>query len=214
MPFGGRRRWALGAALTGTTLLAIIYVMPTWAADVEVQMVEGSATDINSWNFNPTEVTINAGDTVTFHNTGAQQHTATSSTGTFDTGLIPPGESKTVAIAAPGTYAFVCTPHPWMKGTITVNAAAAPAAAPAPAAQPATKPAASPAAAAAPVAKPVAQALPTPTPFRLATSPATGTVAPRAGSLPMELALPLLMGGGAAALAGAGVILRSRRRRE
>src|SRR5262245_33523252 len=148
IPFGGRRRWALGAVLIGTSVVAALYIVPVWAADVTVEMVEGSATDINSWTFNPAEVTINAGDMVTFHNTGTQQHTGTSTTGAFDTGLIPAGESKTVAIAAPGTYAFVCTPHPWMKGTITVNAAAAPAAA-APAAQPApaAKPAASPAAA-------------------------------------------------------------------
>jgi plastocyanin len=197
----------------------MLYILPAWAADVEVQMVEGSATDINSWTFNPAEVTINAGDTVTFRNTGSQQHTATSTTGAFDTGLIPAGESKAVVVAAPGSYPFVCTPHPWMKGTLTVNAAAAPAAA-APAAQPApaakpTAPLAVAPAAAAPVAKPAAQAVPTPTPFRLVTQPATtatgGTVAPRAGSLPMEMALPLLVGGGAAALAGAGLLLRRRR---
>jgi hypothetical protein len=85
-----------------------------------------------------------------------------------------------------------------MKGTLIITAAAA-------------------APVAAPVAKPVAQAVPTPTPFRLVTTttaPATtNTAAPRAGSTPMELALPFLVGGGAARLAGGTYLLRTRRRK-
>ena len=140
-------------------------------------MVEGSATDITSWGFNPLEVTVQAGQVVTFRNTGGQSHTATAGNGAFDTGLVPPGESKTLTVAAAGAYPFVCTPHPWMKGTLIITAAAAaPAPAPAPAAQAVATPTAA-AAAPAPVAKPAAQAVPTPTPFRLVTttSPATTT---------------------------------------
>jgi plastocyanin len=189
-----------------TCLLAALNAAPA-LADADVQTVEPSATDIMTWAFDPVQVTIQAGESVTWINNGAQSHTATASNGAFDTGLIPPGESKTVALAAPGSYEFNCTPHPWMKGTINVIAAAA-----APAAQPTVPPAAAPTAvpkpAAAPaVAKPAVQPAPTPTPFRLGTT--TPTPAPRAGSLPIELALPLLLGG--ASVAGAGIYLLRRR---
>lgn len=211
---GGQRRFTLAAVLTISSLLAAVFVAPVWA-DEEIQMVEGSATDITSWGFNPLEVTVQAGQVVTFRNTGGQSHTATAGNGAFDTGLVPPGESKTLTVAAAGAYPFVCTPHPWMKGTLIITAAAA-APAPAPAAQAVATPTAA-AAAPAPVAKPAAQAEPTPTPFRLVTTttaPTTTSTAPRAGSMPLELALPFLVGGGAAALAGAAYLLRTGRRRE
>jgi hypothetical protein len=118
--------------------------------------------------FEPIEVSVPAGQMVIFRNTGAQSHSATASGGAFDTGLLGPGESKTLAAAAP-------------------------------------------------VAKPAAQAVPTPTPFRLVSQPApaattSNAAAPRAGSMPMDLALPFVVGGGAAALAGATHLLRTRRR--
>jgi hypothetical protein len=119
--------------------------------------------------------------------------------------MIEPNQSKTVALAAPGTYEYACTPHPWMKGTINVTAAAAQ-----PAPTPAPAPTAAPAVAV-PVAKPAVQPAATPTPFRLVTTttPVTSP-APRAGSLPLELAFPLLAGG--AAVAGVGVVLLRRRK--
>jgi plastocyanin len=76
-------------------------------ADEEVLMVEGSATDITSWAFSPLEVSVPAGQLVTFRTMGGQAHSATAGSGAFDTGLLPPGESKTLALAAPGAYPFV-----------------------------------------------------------------------------------------------------------
>jgi plastocyanin len=187
------------------------------AENATVEMIEGSPSDINTWAFTPPDVTISAGDTVTWTNVGQQPHTATATGGQFDTGNVGPGQSKAVTLSAPGTFAYQCTPHPWMKGTITVLAAAA-----APAAQPAppTPAPAPPAAAAPPPAAPApAQAVPTPTPFRFLTPtpaarPTTAgatTTAPRAGGFPIELAAPLLAGG-ASALGGGLYLLRRRPR--
>jgi plastocyanin len=207
--------------LTATTLILVVTANLV-LADAAVEISEGSATDINTWAFTPPEVTIRAGETVTWRNTGALAHTATATGGQFDTGNVDPGTSKSVTLSTAGTFAYQCTPHPWMKGTITVLAAAA---APAPAAPaPAAAPAAAAPAAAAPAAAPAAQAQPTATPLRLATptpfrfvapgttttSPTT-TTAPRAGGFPIELAVPLLAGG-AGALSGGVYLLRRGRR--
>jgi plastocyanin len=185
-------------------------------ADGSVQMTEGSISDINSWAFTPPELTIEAGQSVTWTNSGSQAHSATADGGGFDTGLIQPDNSKTVSLTTPGTYAYHCTPHPWMKGTITVLAAAA---APAPAAAP---PPAAPAAAPPAAAAPAVQAQATPTPFRFATpfisQPVTSTTAttttpaPRAGGVPLELAAPLLAAA-AGALGGGAYLLRRGGRR-
>jgi plastocyanin len=193
-------------------LWLLTWVSPAYA-DADVDMVEPSETDMMSWAFDPPEVTIEAGQMVTWTNSGSQPHTATAVSGTFDTGEIAPGESKTMALAAAGTYEYICTPHPWMKGTLQVTAAGAEPAqqttAPVtlPTLPPATKPAALPTIAA---AAPAAQAAPTPTPFRLVTTSPATTPTPRAGSLSMELALPLLAGGAGAAAAGL-YLLRRRR---
>ncbi|MDQ3809574.1 MAG: hypothetical protein M3336_04720, partial [Chloroflexota bacterium] len=56
----GRRRLALGSVAGLFAIVAALSVLPVWA-DADVRMVEGSATDINSWAFSPAEVTIQAG---------------------------------------------------------------------------------------------------------------------------------------------------------
>jgi plastocyanin len=216
---GGRRHLPLVAA-TGLTITGLVLALAVFAssamADASVEMTEGSATDINTWGFTPPDVTVSVGQSVTWKNSGSLAHTATATGGQFDTGMVAPGESKTITLSAPGTIAYQCTPHPWMKGTLTVLAAAAAPAAPA-AAAPAP---AAPAAAVPPAApKPVAQQqMPTPTPFRFIPSGATTTTtttapAPRAGGIPIELALPLLAGG-ASALSGGVYLLRRGRRPE
>jgi plastocyanin len=90
-------------------------------------MVEGSPTDINSWGF---ATTVQVGQSVTWTNLGTQGHTATAADGAWDTGTVAPGESAAIAFDTPGLYSFLCTPHPWMKGTVLVTpdlpAAAAP----------------------------------------------------------------------------------------
>jgi plastocyanin len=206
--------------VSATGLVLVLAVMASSVfADASVEIVEASPTDITSWAFQPAEVTIPAGQSVTWKNSGSLAHTATATGGQFDTGSLGPGESKTVTLSTPGTIAYQCTPHPWMKGTVIVTAAAAAAPAPAP---PAAAPAAAPPAAApaAPVvAQPVAQQqMPTPTPFRFIPSGATTTTtttapAPRAGGIPMELALPLLAGGASALSGGVYVLRRGRRRK-
>jgi plastocyanin len=203
--------------LTGLALVLAIGASSA-LADGTVEMTEGSPTDINSWGFTPPEITISAGQTVTWKNSGSIPHTATATGGQFDTGNVAPGESKAVTLATAGTFAYQCTPHPWMKGTVIVLAAGTQPGAPA-AAAPA--PAAAPPAAAAPVAQaqatPTPLRLPTPTPFRF-TSPGTTTTTtttatpPRAGGLPVELALPLLAGGASALSGGIYMLRRSRRK--
>ena len=64
-------------------------------------------------------------------------HTATSTTGAFDSGDLAQGESFSVTFTTPGTYDYFCTPHPTMTGQIVVQAAApAATAAPSPAGGP------------------------------------------------------------------------------
>jgi PQQ-dependent dehydrogenase (methanol/ethanol family) len=77
---------------------------------------------IDDYAYAPLRITVSAGTTVKFTNNGAQPHNATSSDGGgFDTGLLSKGESATVTFNRPGSYTYICTPHPSMIGQIVVT---------------------------------------------------------------------------------------------
>ena len=78
--------------------------------------------DISMFAFRPANVTVAAGTTVAFTNTDTTEHTATADIGpTFDTGAIQHNQTKTITFTKPGTYAYKCDFHPFMKGTIVVK---------------------------------------------------------------------------------------------
>ena len=80
--------------------------------------------DIAGFAFAPGTVTVTVGDTVTWTNSDQVGHTATSA-GNFDTESIAPGGTSAITFSTAGTFAYVCTIHPTMTGTVVVEAAAA-----------------------------------------------------------------------------------------
>jgi len=81
--------------------------------------------------FVPSTVVITAGGTVTWENTDTAAHTASSGTaaggpdGVFDSSLIMAGGSYSVTLDDEGAYPYFCMVHPWMQGTVIVEAEAA-----------------------------------------------------------------------------------------
>jgi plastocyanin len=95
--------------------------------------------------FDPKEITIDAGETVTWVNDSSEAHTVTAiedslpegadyfATGGFDSeeeardgvsdGLLTGGETFEVTFDEPGTYRYVCIPHEsnGMEGTVVVR---------------------------------------------------------------------------------------------
>ncbi|MBI4079741.1 cupredoxin family copper-binding protein [Candidatus Kaiserbacteria bacterium] len=75
---------------------------------------------IEHFTFTPSTLTISAGDTVVFTNKDAVGHTATK-IGSFNSGIITEGQSKSIVFAQKGTFDYFCDPHPYMRGTIIVE---------------------------------------------------------------------------------------------
>ena len=71
--------------------------------------------------FRPTRLEVAAGTTIVWTNGGQVAHTITAEDGSFDSGTIEAGQRGTVTFSRPGTYAFHCTPHPFMRGEIVVK---------------------------------------------------------------------------------------------
>jgi plastocyanin len=79
------------------------------------------AVEITDFKFVPATLDVAKGTSVTVTNDDTTTHTATADDGGFDTGDVNPGSSKTITLDKPGTYAYHCTIHPFMKGTIVVK---------------------------------------------------------------------------------------------
>jgi plastocyanin len=95
---------------------------PKNPAPKAVAAADGSVTIVD-FSFNPGTITINVGDTVTWSNDGPTPHSATASDGSFDTGIFPAGQSRSHTFNEPGTFSYICTPHPNMRGTVVVQGA-------------------------------------------------------------------------------------------
>ena len=76
---------------------------------------------IEGTSFQPEQLTISPGDTVVWVNKDPFPHTATSTTGAFDSGNIAPGKSWKFRATKKGELAYVCTLHPTMKARLTVE---------------------------------------------------------------------------------------------
>jgi len=85
-----------------------------------------SAVNIQNSAFAPATTPIKVGDTVTWTNRDAFSHTSTSDTGAWDTGVITAGASRSFTFTSAGTFAYHCSIHSFMKGTVTVQAVSTP----------------------------------------------------------------------------------------
>jgi plastocyanin len=70
--------------------------------------------------FVPPNITTLAGDTVTWTNSDTIDHDVALIGGGFDSGIIGPGGRFSQTISQPGHYAYHCTIHAFMAGTIDV----------------------------------------------------------------------------------------------
>jgi len=78
--------------------------------------------DIKNFAFSPKTLTIKVGDTVAWTNSDLTRHTVTSDSGSgLDSSLLSQGQSYTYTFTESGTFNYHCAPHPYMKGTITVE---------------------------------------------------------------------------------------------
>jgi plastocyanin len=106
------RTLALGA-MAGLVTIALAAV-PARAADTEVK--------IDNFTYNPQQITVKAGTTVTWINHDDIPHTVTSQTMRFKSNALDTDDKFSFTFATPGSYPYFCALHPHMTGTIVVEA--------------------------------------------------------------------------------------------
>jgi plastocyanin len=108
------RHWR--AALVGAAALVCLgadAIDEAVAATTHTVVIEGV-------KYEPESLTVKRGDTVVWVNKDPFPHTVTSK-GAFDSHDIAAGKSWKYTASKAGEFAYVCTLHPNMKGTLSVK---------------------------------------------------------------------------------------------
>jgi plastocyanin len=111
MTFG--RKIALGA-MALLVAAAMSAAGKIYAADMEVK--------IDNFTYNPQQITVKAGTTVTWVNHDDIPHTVTSKTGAFRSKAMDTDDKFSFTFATPGKFEYFCALHPHMTGSIVVEA--------------------------------------------------------------------------------------------
>jgi plastocyanin len=95
------------------------------AAIFPTAFVQAAETEVNidQFTFYPQRITVKAGTTVTWTNEDDVPHTVASSIKFFKSKTLDTADKFSFTFTTPGTYAYVCSVHPYMTGAVVVEAA-------------------------------------------------------------------------------------------
>ena len=118
--------------LLGVVCAVALALVPGWLAPAAAA---GASVSIVDFAYGPASLSVSAGTTVVWTNTGNAPHSVTSdAVGQFDSSpncpspgpCLSPGQMFTHTFSAAGTFTYHCRVHPSMHGTVMVTTAAPP----------------------------------------------------------------------------------------
>ncbi|WP_419538260.1 cupredoxin domain-containing protein [Mycobacterium colombiense] len=83
--------------------------------------VRGDQVTIDGFAFAPVTLTVPAGTTVTWTNRDEEPHTVAASDGSFHSPGMGTGATFAHTFSTAGTFDYVCSIHPMMRGTVVVT---------------------------------------------------------------------------------------------
>jgi len=109
----------IAAACNGTGPAA--YGAPASTAATTTAATAINAATIKDFSFQPEVLKVKVGAKVTWTNGDTVAHTVTADTNSFASGNLQPGGSISFTFTRPGTYAYHCSIHPSMHGSVVVG---------------------------------------------------------------------------------------------
>jgi plastocyanin len=110
----------IAAACNGTGSSA--YGAPaSTAATTTTAVTATNAATIKGFSYQPDVLKVKVGAKVTWTNDDTVPHTVTADTNSFDSGNLQPAGSFSFTFTRPGTYAYHCSIHPSMHGSVVVG---------------------------------------------------------------------------------------------
>ena len=121
MSISNTMRSAIVAAVLGAaTAAALAALVLPGSADTAPQAIKVS---IDNFTFTPPTLTVQTGTTVTWTNKDDIPHTIAAVSKQFKSKALDTGDAYSFTFTTPGTYAYFCSLHPHMTGTVVVEAA-------------------------------------------------------------------------------------------
>ena len=116
----------VGSAVWGVSLrrTAAVAPPPSHASALQGSPTTAAAkVSIDNFVFDPEELVVTAGATVTWVNTDDVAHTVTSKAAPplFDSKILRTDDKFSFEFKTPGTYDYFCKPHPYMTGKVIVK---------------------------------------------------------------------------------------------
>ena len=93
---------------------------PAPAGSTTVTIVTGASTLTNS-AYSPNPLVVSVGTTVSWLNNDGTTHNSVASNGLFSSPNLAPGRRFNFTFTTAGSFPYICTIHPNMVGTITVQ---------------------------------------------------------------------------------------------
>jgi plastocyanin len=94
---------------------------PIMSVTAPTAPVSGNQVNINDFAFVPLSLTVKAGSTVTWTNRDEEPHTVAASDGSFRSPGMGTGATFSHTFSTAGTFEYVCSIHPMMRGTVVVT---------------------------------------------------------------------------------------------
>jgi amicyanin len=108
----------LAALVLGIAALAAVTGPATASTPPAPEAVD---VRIGNFTFEPLEVTVKAGTTITWTNRDDIPHTVVSTDKAFKSKVLDTDERYSFTFSTPGTFPYFCSIHPKMTGTVVVK---------------------------------------------------------------------------------------------
>lgn len=110
--------WRRHTVLILTLITALIDAAPDSSARTTAKT---HAIAIEGLQYSPPRIEVNAGDIVSWTNKDPFPHTVTANDRSFDSGEIASNRTWKLKTREKGSFPYVCTLHPTMKGVLVVK---------------------------------------------------------------------------------------------
>lgn len=109
---------------TSTPMPSMLAPEPTASGSTPAAAIATDQVTISNFAFSPASITVKAGTTVTWTNQDQDAHTVSFKSGPESGQTSPPlqmGNTYRHTFAQAGTVSYICSIHPFMKGTVVVT---------------------------------------------------------------------------------------------
>ena len=103
-----------------STITRALFAACLTAAALPVRASEATIV-MKNFDFSPMAITVAHGTTVVWKNNDGEPHTVVSLDGLFRSPALDQNDTFKFTFDKPGVYKYLCTIHPKMTGTVTVN---------------------------------------------------------------------------------------------